>query len=414
MPESITFKNIAKLESRGHWGIKRGLENPKALLKGLGHPENHCPVVLIAGTNGKGSTGAFLAQALKSCGINAGWTTSPHLVSPRERIAIDGRFLSESMLDALLEEVFACEAALGLQATYFELMIAAATLGFRQENVELALLEVGMGGRWDATNASNPVLTVLTNVALDHTQYLGDTREAIAREKLCTARSGRPLVLGPALDVPWVKSLLENDPVLCPVPPMRDAQVFWDHSIVCGAGGARRIALAGEHQLDNLATALEALRQLRILGISLPEEPLWEGLSAARWPGRLWQLPGKSVWMDGAHNPDGAQRLAQHARRCFVRPHVFFGAMGDKDLEQICVHLRQMEPASLTFIKGENERYATPEQLRAAWRQDAPVLTPAEAALCLEKGDGVPTLVTGSLFLIGDLLRALGISPELS
>lgn len=407
-PES--FPNVRRLEARGHWGIKRGLDNPRTLLRALGRPDQGYPVVLIAGTNGKGSTGAFLAHALRAAGLTVGWTTSPHLVAPTERIWIDGHFIGASTLDLLLGEVFEAEARSGIKATYFELMITAALLAFRMTGVELALVEVGMGGRWDATNALDPIVTALTHVGLDHQAWLGDTREAIAREKLCTAREGRPLVLGPSLDPDWVAPLLEVRPRLCPAPALQADALAWDHSIVAG----HRIGLAGAHQLDNLAVAWEVVRQLQGLGFPLDASEVWRGFEQTRWPGRLWAVPGcEGVWMDGAHNPDGARVLAQHARSCGVRPHVVFGAMADKDLAGVAAALRTMEPRSLTLVKGVNERYADGEALRRAWAvPNLPVHSVETVAVRLREPADGPRLVTGSLFLLGDLLRALGVTPQ--
>jgi dihydrofolate synthase/folylpolyglutamate synthase len=403
------FPFIQRLESRGHWGIKRGLTNPRLLLEGLGRPDRGFPSILIAGTNGKGSTGAFLAQALKACGLTVGWTTSPHLVAPTERVWIDGHYIGASALDLLLGEAFDCEERLGIQATYFELMITAALLAFRMTGVEVALVEVGMGGRWDATNTLDPMLTVLTNVGLDHTKFLGETREAIGREKLCTARDDRPLVLGPGLDPAWVGPLLECHPALCPAPPIQADEIRWDHSLVQG----HPIGLPGEHQLENLATALETLRQLRHLGFPVPESQVWEGLAQTRWPGRMWPIPGcDGVWTDGAHNPDGARTVARHALRCGVHPHLFFGAMADKDLAQMAAELRVMDPASITLVKGENERYASAAALQAAWGEALPVLTIEAAAARLKEPTEGLRLVTGSLFLLGDLLREMGVVPQ--
>lgn len=403
------FPFLQRLESRGHWGIKLGLANPRAMLDGLGHPELGFPCILIAGTNGKGSTGAFLAQSLRASGLTVGWTTSPHLVAPTERIWIDGHFIGASTLDLLLCEAFDCEARVGIKATYFELMITAALLAFRMTGVEVAIIEVGMGGRWDATNALDPLLTVLTNVGLDHTKFLGHTREAIGREKLCTARQGRPLILGPTLDPAWVWPLLECRPELHPAPALRADKLCWDHSQLQG----RRVGLPGAHQIENLATALEVLRQLRRIGFPVPEDLAWEGIAHTRWPGRLWALPGcEDVWLDGAHNPDGAQVLARHALACNVRPHLFFGAMGDKDLVRMAASLEAMNPQSVTLVKGENERYASVEAMRAAWGEALPALSIAELAGALEAPSEGLRLVTGSLFLLGDLLREMGVVPQ--
>jgi len=400
--------HIPRLLERGHLGIKCGLENIQALLEGLGRPDEGFPVVLIAGTNGKGSTGAFLAHMLKAAGFVVGWTTSPHLVDVTERIWVDGEPIGAGALDLLLGEAFEAESRAGLQATYFELMMTAALSAFRMTGVEVALVEVGMGGRWDASNATDPILTVLTTVGLDHQQYLGDTREAIAREKLCTARDGRPLVLGPALDPEWIRPLLPCAPTLHPAPRLGPADIRWDHSRVEG----KRVGLAGLHQLDNLATAFEAIRQLRALGFPIPDEHLWSGVAAARWPGRLWQVPElDGVWMDGAHNPDGARALADHALACGVRPHLYFGAMGDKDLAGVAQELKRMRPLSVTFVQGDAPRYATAQQLREAWGYESPMLTLGQATAHLRSRAEAPRLVTGSLYLLGDLLREMGIQP---
>lgn len=402
---------LERLAARGHWGIKKGLDNPRALLAALGHPEASFPALLIGGTNGKGSTGAFLAQALRAGGYRIGWTTSPHLLGPWERIALDGAFLEPEALDRLLGQVFAAERAAGLQATYFELVIAAAMLAFCEAKVDLALVEVGMGGRWDATNTLDPLLSVLTNVALDHTQYLGDTRAAIAREKLCIARPGRPLVLGPGLDPAWLAPLLETTPRLCPAPRLTAERIAWGHSLVQG----HAVGLAGAHQLENLATAREVLRQLEVLGFPVPEASAWEGIGRTRWPGRLWEAPGLAeVWMDGAHNPAGARVLADHALATGLRPHLVFGAMGDKDLAGIAAELARMAPRSVTLVCGEDARYARAEALRTAWGNTVlPVLTVEAAARSLHDAADAPRLVTGSLFMIGDLLRALDLTPRL-
>ena len=399
---------IPRLQERGHLGIKYGLENIQTLLDGLGRPDEGFPVVLIAGTNGKGSTGAFLAHMLKAAGFVVGWTTSPHLTDVTERIWVDGGPIGVGALDLLLGEAFEAEAQAGIQATYFELMITAALLAFRMTGVEVALVEVGMGGRWDATNATNPILTALTTVGLDHQQYLGDTREAIAREKLCTARDGRPLVLGPTLDPGWIRPLLSSAPTLHPAPRLGPADIRWDHSRVDG----KRVGLAGLHQLDNLATAFEVIRQLQALDFPIPDERLWSGVANTRWPGRLWKVPElDGVWMDGAHNPDGARALADHALACGVRPHLYVGSMGDKDLAGVARELKRMRPISVTFVQGDAPRYATALELGEAWGLEAPMLTVRQASIHLRAQAETPRLVTGSLYLLGDLLRELEIPP---
>lgn len=399
---------VHRLQQRERLGIKRGLENIQALLAALGHPERAYPVVLIGGTNGKGSVGAFLDQTLRAAGHRVGWTTSPHLVSVTERVRLDGAALSEAHLEALLEEVFAAESAAGVEATYFELMVATALLAFRQAGVALALVEVGLGGRWDSTNATDPAVSALTSVGLDHQAFLGDTREAIAREKLCISRDGRPLILGPGLEPGWIEGLLEARPRLVPAAELEGARLAWDHSLWRG----HRVGLAGSHQLANLATALAVLEELAPLGFPVSEATRWRGVADTQWPGRLWRVPGlPHLWMDGAHNPDGARVLADHAVACGIRPHLVFGAMKDKDLAGIAAELRRMDPRSLTFVRGPGERYANAEHLHPAWGEAAPVLDLAQAAELLRRPTPEPVLVAGSLYLLGDLLRELGIQP---
>ncbi len=401
--------SLARLEARGHWGVKRGLENIRALLRELGHPERSFSIVLVGGTNGKGSTGAFLAYALRMGGHRVGWTTSPHLVHPRERIWIDGFALDVAALEAALEEVFAAEARAGLEATYFELMIAAALHSFRRAQVAIAVVEVGLGGRWDATNACDPVLSLITSVGLDHTAMLGETREAIAREKLCIARDGRPLVLGPELDPAWIGPLLECTPTLFSAPGVAAERVAWDQTLVAG----QPLGLAGGHQVRNLATALEALRRLAGLGFPVAPAQAARGFAEARIPGRLWKVPGlAAVWMDGAHNPQGAGALAGHALACGLRPHLFVGSMGDKDLRGVAEALVRMRPLSLTFVRGDDPRYAGLDALREAWgAPETPGLDLTGAAAALRAPCPEPRLVTGSLYLLGNLLEALGVDP---
>ena len=403
------WPHIKKLEKRSHLGIKKGLGNTHALLKALGRPDQSYPIVLIAGTNGKGSVGAILAHALKAAGNVVGWYTSPHLVEPLERIWMDGAHIGAGALDLLLNEAFEVERDEGLEATYFEMMTVAAFSAFRMTGVELAIVEVGLGGRWDATNACDPLLSVLTNVGLDHQQYLGSTLEAIATEKLCIAREGHTLVVGPDLDPEWLRFLLECRPAVFSAPAVQATEVAWDHSMVEG----HRLNLAGAHQLQNLATALEVIRHLRCLGFPIPDAAMWRGIEETHWPGRLWQVPGlENVWMDGAHNPAGAKVLAEHAMACGVQPELFFGAMKDKDLQAMKAELMRMNPRSVTGVVGQGERWADAEALRAAWGPELEVLDIKHTAACLKQKAVDTRLVTGSLYLLGDLLRELRIFPK--
>ncbi len=403
------WPHLEKLDQRAHWGIKKGLGNTRALLKVMGQPDRSYPIVLIAGTNGKGSVGALLAHAMKAAGSVVGWYTSPHLVAPMERIWTDGHHIGPGALDLLLNEAFEAEREEGLEATYFELMTVAAFSAFRMTGVELAIVEVGLGGRWDATNACDPMVSVLTNVGLDHQQHLGATLEAIAREKLCIARESHTLVVGPDLDPEWLRPHLECRPAIFPAPRVAATEIHWGHSRVKG----HVLNLAGAHQLKNLATALEVMRHLRCLGYPIPDAAMWKGIEETQWPGRLWQVPGlDDVWMDGAHNPDGSQVLADHALACDVHPDIFFGAMKDKDLEAMKTQLLRMNPGSVTGIVGEGERWADSATLRSVWGDELEVLDIQEAVGRLKQKTGRTRLVTGSLYLLGDLLQELRIFPQ--
>jgi dihydrofolate synthase/folylpolyglutamate synthase len=406
---SADWPHLEKLSNRTHWGIKKGLGNTNAMLDAMGRPDRSYPIVLISGTNGKGSVGALLAHAMKSAGNVVGWYTSPHLVTPLERIWIDGQHIGAGALDLLLNEAFETERDEGLEATYFELMTVAAFSAFRMTGVELAIVEVGLGGRWDATNACEPMISVLTNVGLEHQQYLGDTLEAIAREKLCVARDGHTLVVGQDLKPEWLWPLMECRPSIFPAPFLTPSIIAWEHSLVEG----HRLNLAGAHQINNLAIALEVMRHLRCQGFPIPDAALWKGIEETQWPGRLWKVPGlDDVWMDGAHNPDGAKVLADHAIACGVQPALFFGAMKDKDLMAMKAQLMRMAPRSITGIVGEGDRWANAERLRSVFGNDLDVLDIQQVAGRLKETDEGIRLVTGSLYLLGDLLSALNIYPN--
>jgi dihydrofolate synthase/folylpolyglutamate synthase len=409
-PQPAEPSPLAVLESRDHWGIKKGLHNIGALLEELGHPERDFPSILIAGTNGKGSTGAFLAHALKGSGLKIGWATSPHLQSPAERIWQDGKRIGEIELGLHLGRALAAEKACRLNATYFELMVTATMLAFSASKVDLALVEVGMGGRLDSTNILDPILTILTNVALDHTEHLGDTLEAIAAEKLCTARSGRPLVLGPGLDPDWLRPLCESEPLMA-ASKVTEAEIFWDHSRISG----QRINLPGRHQAENFATALRAVDELRGMGWAIDPGRAFLGAAQAEWPGRLWAAPGLSnVIFDGAHNPRGAEALAGHAIECGVRPYIFFSAMADKDLFGMAKALAASKPIGITLVQGNGPRWAAPEQMLSAFSAAGicglAVMPMEEVAPNLKKNITDIVIATGSLYFLGRLTKALGLN----
>lgn len=405
---------LKQLSDRSFFGIKKGLHNIRTILEALGDPDRHFPLILIGGTNGKGSTGSIIAYAGRAAGLKIGWTTSPHLRHPRERIWIDGQFIADVDLDRILENIFDKEKKLNITLTYFELIIASALQSFFEERVDLAIVEVGMGGRWDATNATDPVLSVITNVGMDHQQYLGDTRELIGREKLAIARSHRPLILGPSLTRDWVEPLLENAPTLYFASSLETrAQIFWNYSLVDG----QKYGLAGRHQLDNLACAQAAIEQLRKMGFKFPSRICEKSLGQLHWPGRLSPLPGFSnVWLDGAHNAEGLEAIRQHCVTTGMAPHLYFGVMKDKDLPTMVETLKRFPHQSLTLIQGKADRFAAQDDLSRLFTHHGleHITLPSWDGLAsrLEAHQGGPVLVLGSLYLLGEILEHFNLIPN--
>ncbi|WP_243028783.1 bifunctional folylpolyglutamate synthase/dihydrofolate synthase [Thermus albus] len=396
--------------------VKPGLERIRALLARLGNPQEAYPVALIGGTNGKGTTARALAAILEETGLRVGLYTSPHLVDFRERVAVQGQLLSEAMLLALLEEVRPHAEA--LEASFFEVATALALLHFAQEGVEFAVLEVGLGGRWDATNAADPHLCVVTNIGHDHLEILGPTLKDVAREKAGIFRKGVPaLTAAKGEGLGELKAQAED----LGTPLWVLGEEFDLEGVEAWEGGiAFRLRLKGEerpfksrllgpHQAENLALAAVGGR---LLGASW--EAVARGLSRVENPGRLERLPwpgGRELILDGAHNPEGAWALREALRFHGLLPAVLvLGFSREKDHRAMAEALGGLGPVVLT-------RYASPRS------QDPKALLPLfpgalveedplkalEKALALE--DRV--VVAGSLYLVGEVKRALlGLPPE--
>jgi dihydrofolate synthase/folylpolyglutamate synthase len=299
------------------FGIKLGLENIRALLERLDHPEGGYGIVHVAGTNGKGSVSATLAAILHRAGYRVGLYTSPHLHSFTERIRVDGKAIAEQEVARLTD--FIRSRAGEIPATFFEFTTALALLHFRRRQVDFAVLEVGMGGRLDATNAVAPRLSVITSICRDHAEHLGADLRAIAREKGGVIKEGTPVVIAPQ-EPEALAVLLEQA-------RRRRAPAFLcdrDFSSVAKPGGVvfrgmdielrgLRPALAGAHQLQNLALALAAAGVLRRQGTAICDAALRRGVEEVRWPGRLeWWDGRREVLLDGAHNEGGALALAAY------------------------------------------------------------------------------------------------------
>ena len=390
---------LAWLDALGPQRIRPGLARTAALLSFLGNPQSSFSSILIGGTNGKGSTAATISSLLTAAGIRCGLYTSPHLVSVTERIRIAEIDVSAPALDDVLALV-ARVAAPGLRGpTYFEALTVAAFEIFRRARAAVAVVEVGIGGRLDATNVLEPEVSIVTNVAADHLDVLGPTLEDVAREKAGIFRKGQPALVGMAGTEPGPRGALDAEARrigarLVEIPPLAATD----------PGGA----LPGAHQRQNLALALAAARAVA----PFDEETVRRGLAGVRWPGRLQTLerPGfRTLLVDGAHNPPGACALAAHldAGGLSGRVDLLFGGMADKDLAAVFAPLAA-RARRIILVAPASPRAETPETLRNRVGRPELETAPsvAEGLRRLEEagGDG-PILVAGSLYLAGEVLR---------
>jgi dihydrofolate synthase/folylpolyglutamate synthase len=411
---------VAAITSLGRFGIKLGLERMQAILDELGHPERGLRGALIAGTNGKGSTSAFLESILREAGFHTGMTPSPHLRSYTERVQLDAQPISEADFAAALFELRPrlepVVERLGAP-TEFEVLIGLA-LAWLAPRADRLVIEVGMGGRLDSTNVLDLGVAVITGVALDHQRYLGDTLEQIAAEKAGIIKAGNVVVTGaegPALGVIERAAAAAGAAELWRLGKEIQLQVRWlgwqgARLDLRGPGFSYRdldIRLLGDFQPANAALAVAAAHAL---GDATPEA-VRRGLARARWPGRL-ELAGERLLLDGAHNPDGLRRLATSLERLLpeVQPTVVFGMMADKDLGEMLAALERLRPARVLFSAAASagERALSPERLLQAWGGRAAAEAVADAARALERarelaGPGGWVLVCGSLYLVGEL-----------
>jgi dihydrofolate synthase/folylpolyglutamate synthase len=409
----------------------------RGLLAALGSPQLRFPAVLVAGSNGKGSTAALLAAMAGAAGYRTGLYTSPHLETVEERLRIDGRAVGGERLGELLEEVVACaERRLGHSPTYFEAVTAAAFLWFAAERVDLAVVEVGLGGRLDATNVSEPVLSLITSISLEHRELLGDTLAAIAREKAGILRAGRP-ALSWVEDREAAGALREVAAELGASLHAAEGEVTIAGTVAGGLGGANgwegqavtlvtplarrelRIGLLGRHQAHNLALAVRAAELLAGLGFpALDGRAMAAGAAACRWPGRGEAVPlpgGRRVLLDAAHNTEGAAALGELLSEIGPRTgslDLIFGVLGDKDAGEMLDRLAPLA-RNLVFTTVPTPRSRAAAELPALIRSARPgaqVLVEPSPAVALDRALalGADTLVAcGSIFLVGELRQLL-------
>ena len=420
----------AYLAQRTLYGMKFGLETMRSLVEALGHPERAYPSLLIAGTNGKGSVAAYVDSALRASGLRTGRYTSPHLVRINERITVGGREITDAAFARAVMAVRDAAAALvkrgtlAAHPTFFEAVTAAALWHFARARVDVAVLEVGLGGRLDATNVVEPLASAIVSIDYDHQAYLGDTLDSIAREKAGVLRRGGATVLGP---LP-----AEARDAIAAVAKQTGAR------LVDARKGARLDAsssrrgelvllttpkgryeglrpLPGVHQRDNLLVAVRLVEEAKTAGLPVDLRALPEATARTRWPGRLQLVPGNPpILLDGAHNPAGARALAAHlsAGPPFV---LLFGAMSDKDVPTVAQALFPLARA-VVLTRPKIPRAATPDELASRAgplaRDAHKVPTVARALsrarrLAKASGKGTIVVVAGSLYLVGAVTAAM-------
>jgi dihydrofolate synthase/folylpolyglutamate synthase len=428
------------------------------LLAALEHPERRFPSVLIAGTNGKGSTAATLASILRASGLKTGLYTSPHLIRINERIRVNGEEIADDDFARLHGEVdrvaegLVERGELPWHPSFFEMMTAIAFAYFALQRVEIAVLEVGMGGRLDATNVVEPLVSVIADISLDHQKFLGNTVGEIAREKAGIIRAGGVVVTLPqqseANDVIG-NTILELGATgvsavsyVPPVSPGSDEYLVREKTFTTGDTGYGKVGanyiyrypldvlgkeilvetpLTGRHQLRNVALAVAAAVELSRQGFSgITPASIELGIRETRWPGRMQLLAAHSGWpevvLDVAHNPAGAwalrsalsERYEDH-RLIFV-----FGAMRDKAISEMAEILFPVAERVIA-TRPENPRSASPEEIQEAGRRTGAeiegvgeVSAALEQARAVAAGDGV-IVVTGSIYLVGEAMLALGV-----
>ncbi len=425
-----------RLARREFFGIKLGLDNVRALTAALGHPEQACPTVIIAGTNGKGSVAAMTSRALRAAGHRVGLYSSPHLVDLTERYRIDDVPVASATLGAALETVLEAEDRLrdagsfAAPLTYFEVATVAAFELFRTCGVEVAVLEVGLGGRLDATNVARAPFAAITSIALDHTAHLGHTLEAIAAEKAGVIAPGASVVsgvrdAGPARVIRDVvracgATLAETAAEVATSMELRGHQTWITLRTPGAAYGPLRLALNGRHQADNAAVAVRLLEVLDLGGITVPQDAIETGLRETEWPARLQVIErtGRPLLViDGAHNAAGAEALAAWLREAVPGSvTLVLAVMRDKDVDALLAPLLGLASAAVaTSVHPPRglEAGVLADRVRAR-APDVAVEVAADPREAVARADarGRPVIVAGSLFLAGAVLAAMCDAPE--
>jgi dihydrofolate synthase/folylpolyglutamate synthase len=418
-------ETLAKIDTYHRFSREPGLERMKELLRRLGNPQNGLRAVHVAGTNGKGTTSTLLASILTEAGYRAGLTVSPHVCDFRERLQLNGQMIPRQELVAISERVFR-EAdtmiAEGMQLTEFEVITAMAFLWFAEKKCDVAVLEVGLGGRFDATNViESPLVSVIVSISLDHTEILGGTVEKIATEKCGIIKPGCPVVCSPgepegALKV--IRRTAEERGCALTEASISDVRIL--SSGLAGTklvyqGETLPLSFPGTHQVQNAATVLAAVEVLRSSGLNISADALRKGFSNARLPARFEVLSeNPPVLIDGAHNPGGTSALAATLRSFLPGRKIvaIMGMMADKDAAHAVENLSGLFSYVVAAVPP-SPRGMSAEEFAALWRKAGTVAGAANSAdealrlACARLEPGSALLVCGSLYLAGELREPL-------
>ena len=415
-------EHLSALYRLRRFGIKFGLATISRLMRGLGNPQDHYCCIHVAGTNGKGSIAAFLSSVLARGGHKVGLYTSPHLVRFNERIQINGRSIS----DRHVAEAAGAVQRIYTQSeppTFFECATAMALYHFGLEKVDWAVLETGMGGRYDATNLVHPEVSIISNISLEHTEYLGNTLAKIAAEKAGVIKTGAGVVTATRQ-----KSALQ---VIEQVAAQKEAPLYrlgkeirirkHKQGGFTYTGKSRqwpgvKIGLKGDHQIINAALALGALELLLDKGLELTDEAVYGGLASTHWPGRLEVVSREPfVILDGAHNPSAVRTLRRFLENATSFRHLILvvGILQDKAWKPMLKELASFSDLMI-MSRPQNERAADPHELASFARpltQDLVVIPHLPEAISFalkQAGAADAVCVTGSLYTVGDAKACLG------
>lgn len=431
-------ESLNSLNALGHElrGVKFDLAAIRAILAALGHPESRYASGIVAGTNGKGSTCAMLSSILERAGYRTGLYTSPHLIRATERIRVNGEEISEPDFAMSFTEVWEAveqllkQRVLERRPSFFEYLTATAFLHFARAGVDFVVLEVGMGGRLDATNVTEPRVAVITNIALDHQEFLGSTIAAIAREKAGVIQPRRPVVSScenpEAVEVIRRRATelgapLIETPQRAVVTNLRSRQGHCSFDVAVGEHCWTGLLspLPGRFQVNNAVAAVTAAAELARDGWTISDEAIHEGLRRARWPGRLEVVHQRpQVVFDGAHNPAAARAIADFAREQWPgrRLKLVYASMRDKAIDEISEILFPLAE-KIYLTRPEQARAAAPEEILARARfKPRQIAVEPDPARALEQAlrdssENDAILAAGSLFLVGEIKKALLSKP---